>query len=186
MYEDDITLKDLTNDASYNVRNLSYTVNGDVKMYFLELYISDNNNVYDRNVYWLSYKMDELDWEDTTFYETKCKKYADFTQINDLDSITLVIDNTTTIITNEDTNDQYYLTVVDILNPSNSNIVAFFIYPNIVLESNNDIITPIYWTDNFLILFPGQSQQVNATYNVNTVPQNDNPLLIVDVFNNIS
>ena len=37
-YEDNIILKDLSIDSSYNIRNLTYKINGSIKMYFIELY----------------------------------------------------------------------------------------------------------------------------------------------------
>jgi hypothetical protein len=51
------------------------------KVYFLILSTNDNPKT---NVYWLSPKMDVLDWQASNFYQTNCTHWADMTVLQDM------------------------------------------------------------------------------------------------------
>ena len=98
-----------------------------------------------------------------------------------LNKIQLISNSTTnTIIIN---NESYYLTNVEITNPSTNN-VAFMVQVPIVGNINQSMVTPIYWTDNFITIFPKQSKSLNATYSIDSIaPQK--PLVVVISYNDL-
>jgi len=56
------------------------------KVYFLVLSTNDSERT---NVYWLSPKMDVLDWAATNFYQTNCTYWADMKSLQGLPTATL-------------------------------------------------------------------------------------------------
>lgn len=117
------------------------------------------------NVYWLSTKPDVLDWKQSNFYRTACKSYADFTALNQLPAVTL---NVTSAISAADA-------VVTITNPTAH--IALAVRARLIGNDGNDV-APVFWSDNFVTIWPGEQARLIATYAVTTTPS-----LIVEVFN---
>jgi exo-1,4-beta-D-glucosaminidase len=144
--------------------------------YFLKLYLHDaSGNLVSDNFYWLSTKLDTLDWskrKDTVY--TPQKDFADLTGLNSLPQVKLEMtpslrqDSGKGIIT------------VKIKNPSPS--VAFQVHFRATKGKDGDDIVPIFWDDNYFSLLPGEEKTVKATYNL-TDADSKNPVLELDGYN---
>ena len=169
-----IDINTLGYDASYSLFKINRDNN--MKLFFLQcLIINDiNDEILDENVYWFGQKDDELNWNENTFYQTAVKKYTDFTELNNIGKISLNIMNTTSIVMNEN-GDKIYKTMVNISNPT-SNQVIFM--ANINIMCNNELVSPIFWNDNWLTIFPNEYRIVNATYMLNDI---NNPQIYISV-----
>eukprot|EP01114_Cavostelium_apophysatum_P018472 TRINITY_DN5716_c0_g1_i1.p1 TRINITY_DN5716_c0_g1~~TRINITY_DN5716_c0_g1_i1.p1 ORF type:complete len:872 (-),score=202.83 TRINITY_DN5716_c0_g1_i1:1-2616(-) len=141
--------------------------------YFLRLQIVQDDNIISNNVYWLSVQPDVLDWNASTWYRTPCSSFADFTSLQKLPAV----DVKASLVTATSTTAS-----VAVSNPSDTT-VAFFI--RLRLAVNGTDILPILWEDNYFSLWPGESIDVQATYELNEASPNDIEL-ITEVWNSIS
>jgi exo-1,4-beta-D-glucosaminidase len=130
-------------------------------VWFLDLTTVDKaGKEKDNNVYWLSQKKDILDYAAAeklpwAFY-TPLKQYADFTSLSKLPKVTLVCDY-------QYKKDERFGTItLKVKNPSNA--IAFFIYFDQINPVTMKPILPIYWSDNYVILFPGEERTYSAKY----------------------
>jgi exo-1,4-beta-D-glucosaminidase len=128
--------------------------------YFLKLYLHDaSGNLVSDNFYWLSTKLDTLDWskrKDTVY--TPQKEFADLTGLNSLPPVRLEM----TSSARQEAGRGMISTKVK--NPTSS--VAFQVHLRATKGKDGDDIVPIFWDDNYFSLLPGEEKSVNATYDV--------------------
>jgi len=131
------------------------------RTYFLrlELHNSGGKLVSD-NFYWLSTKLDTLDWpkQDDTVY-TPQKDFADLTGLAQLPTVKLEAtagkDDGNAVSANERRRIR-----ITLKNPASS--VAFMVHLHATAGPGGDDLTPIFWDDNYFSLLPGESKQVVA------------------------
>lgn len=130
-------------------------------VWFLDLRILKNDGKeIDNNVYWLSLKKDIMDyaagrklpWE----YYTPTKQYADFTALNRLPKVTLSYDYSF------EKDEEEGSVTLKVRNPSDA--IAFFIFFDLLDPVTEKPILPIYWSDNYVTLFPGEERTYTAKY----------------------
>lgn len=121
----------------------------DVALLRLVLRDSDSQAVLSRNVYWLSSKEDDLNWDNSTWYNTPVVGFANFTALSNMGigSPGICINATTC----EASNDAYQCALLRIQNKAN--IPAVFVRLNLVDNTGEDV-TPVYWSDNYITLWP--------------------------------
>jgi len=143
--------------------------------YFLRLRLLSSANVsLSDNVYWFSSKQsDVLDWKKSTWFNTPCKQYADFTQLQSLPPVQLQWN------VSQPSPGQ---SVVNLNNPTDS--VAFFVRLRLVRSDTQQDVAPVFWEDNYVTLFPHESVALSASYA--PLPSNVTLSLVVELFNNIS
>ncbi len=130
---------------------------GKNEVYFLSLkFINASGNVVSDNFYWLATKKDLLDWEQYFWFYTPQKQYADFTKINSMKK--LDIDVSREVINKGDE----WEVQVTVNNPSEN--LAFFIELNAVKKSDGSSILPVFWSDNYISLAPGESKTINLKF----------------------
>ena len=146
--------------------------------YFVELLLSRNGTVIDRNVYWLSTQHDIVNWAATItngndYPQAIMSQYADLTQLRNLRPATVSVTAShprdqragrTAVGPNTETD-------VTITNTSTTPTVAFFLRadlrrgsPSGVPASGDNEVLPIMWNDNDTTLWPGESETLRATY----------------------
>jgi exo-1,4-beta-D-glucosaminidase len=128
--------------------------------YFLKLYLHDaSGNLVSENFYWLSTKLDTLDWSKrlNTVY-TPQKQFADLTGLNTLPRVKLEWTSSLRQEAGKGT------ITVKIKNPSSS--VAFQVLLRATKGKGGDDIVPIFWDDNYFSLLPGEDKTVTATYDL--------------------
>ena len=144
--------------------------------YFLKLWLYDPSGaVVSDNFYWLSTKLDAMDWKhkkDTVY--TPQKDFADLTGLNTLPPVKLEVSaspmrgNSTGMLQ------------VRLKNPSSS--VAFQVHLRATKGAHGDDLAPIFWDDNYFSLLPGEEKNVSATY-ANSDLAGAEPALTVDGYN---
>ncbi len=124
------------------------------KTYFLRLQLhSAVGELVSNNFYWLSTKADTLDWakkQDTVY--TPQAQFGDLTGLNSLPEIKLKTDASFA-------NGQLNLTVTN-----TGDAVAFMVHARVTRGAGGEDLTPIFWTDNYFSLLPGETQTVSAKF----------------------
>ena len=123
-------------------------------VFFLKLLLTDKDITLDENLYWLS------------------NKPHSYEKLNELDKVTLK----TTL--NTISNNQ---TVINISNPGNE--TAFFIRLKIC-NQNNELALPVFLTENYFTLLPGENKIVELDYSqVKVANKTDELKLVVEGWN---
>ncbi len=144
--------------------------------YFLKLYLHDaSGNLVSDNFYWLSTKLDTLDWskrKDTVY--TPQKDFADLTGLNSMPQVKLELTSSAHEESGKGT------ITVKVKNPSTS--VAFQVHLRATKGKDGEDIVPIFWDDNYFSLLPGEEKSVSATYNLADA-EGKPPVLELDGYN---
>ena len=121
---------------------------------FVKLTLSDGRRrrQLSRNVYWLAESIDELDWENSSWYHTPVEEFADFTSIDDLKTAKVSAraslfgrwrGETTVVLENH------------------SPTPAFFVRLNLVDRHGGDV-NPAFWSDNYVTLWPHEKLELKV------------------------
>jgi exo-1,4-beta-D-glucosaminidase len=128
--------------------------------YFLKLQLHDaSGNPVSDNFYWLSTKLDTMDWKhkkDTVY--TPQKDFADLTGLNSLPQVKLELRATS------HANGETGTIELHVKNTSNS--VALMVHPRLTKGPDGDDLVPIFWDDNYFSLLPGEEKTVSASFAV--------------------
>lgn len=126
--------------------------------YFVELTLADAaGHELSRNVYWLSTRPDVLDWKQSTWYVTPVSRYADFTELEQLPAVDAVAGVST------HRQGEMAVITVTVSNPAKSKAVALFQHAS-VRRGDGTPVLPVYWSDNDVTLWPGESVTLTARY----------------------
>jgi exo-1,4-beta-D-glucosaminidase len=137
------------------------------KTYFVELLLQRHGKVVDRNVYWLSTQQDLVDWGKTLGNpQATMTQFANLGQLQSLPAAAVRVR-----ARSESAEHGLEQTVVRITNTSTQPTVAFFLRADVRRGSrsgtpatgDNEVL-PIYWSDNDVTLWPGESETLRATY----------------------
>ena len=132
----------------------------------LEILNRDGEVVAD-NFYCLSSKPDEYLWDKTDWVHTTAKSYADFKNLSTLKTVELGVQ------TNKTEEQDNIIYTVEIKNPSNK--IAFMV--NLKLKDNRgEIITPAFWSDNYISILPGQKKILECKVNKGSISNNNTKL----------
>jgi exo-1,4-beta-D-glucosaminidase len=169
---------DIASDSSTKAFELP-KVDGLSTTYFLRLQLRNGaGELVSDNFYWLSTKADTLDWarkKDTVY--TPQKEFADLTGLNSLPQINLTAGAVTSSAGGKER------IAVIVKNPSKS--VAFMTHLRLTRGAGGDDLVPVFWSDNYFSLLPGEERRVTGTYDVAS-REGKPALLIVDGFNVVS
>ena len=127
------------------------------------------------NFYWLSTKLDTLDWAgrtDTVY--TPQKDFSDLTGLSTLPRAKVTIAKSTRV-----TGSEHWMTV-SVTN--NGSSVAFMIHPRLTRGKGGDDVVPVFWSDNYFSLLPGEKKSVTVQFNSSSLA-GTSPELIVDGWN---
>jgi exo-1,4-beta-D-glucosaminidase len=116
---------------------------------FLRLKLSRGDKVISRNVYWLGTQIDELQWDNSTWYYTPVTSYVDYTALSDMKAADVSV-------TVSDAKCQPHTPDVKakkVVLENNSDIPAFFVSLNLVDRDGADVV-PVLWSDNYVTLWP--------------------------------
>jgi exo-1,4-beta-D-glucosaminidase len=144
--------------------------------YFLKLELRDAaGKLISENFYWLSTKPDVLDWakrSDTVY--TPQKEFADLTGLNSLPKAKVTITKSV-----RGTGAGSILTMVA---ENKSDGIAFMVHPRVTQGKGGDDVTPIFWSDNYFSLLPGEKRSVTARFNPSDL-HGATPELVVEGWN---
>jgi len=137
---------------------------GAADVYLLRLTLTDQaaKVVVSSNTYWLSTSPDVLDWNASTWYNTPCSSYADYSGLRKLQPPALSVVARTLNATFAD------VTVTN--GNSSSGAVAFMVRlqvtstavtPGVLAVTD---VLPVQFSDNYFVLLPGEAKDVTATF----------------------
>lgn len=126
---------------------------------FLRLVLRDVRSKRDlsRNVYWLSSKPDVLDWSHSNWYYTQVKDHADYTKLQNLRSATILV----TVRRIWTRKPGWNAAQVQLENKSKW--PAVFLHLKFITPNGTEI-TPIYWSDNYVTLWPKEKLQLAVAF----------------------
>jgi exo-1,4-beta-D-glucosaminidase len=126
---------------------------------FLKLVLRDGNGgVLSRNVYWLSPTVDELDWDNSTWYNTPVTKYANYKALFSIKSAKLTVTAYRSISPTAEGRVESSIVL-----QSTAKVPAFFIRLELQDTSGADI-NPAFWEDNYVTLWPGEKLTVGVQW----------------------
>lgn len=148
---------------------------GITPVYFADLRIkSSEGKELARSFYWLSTKNDVPDFKKSNWYITPMKEYADFKALATMPTSEIKSDFKT-----EQQNDQ---TVVTIHLKNTSTKLALFIELKAKGKTSKELILPIFWSENYISLLPGEERTLSVKMN-KTDLKGDQPEIEVNGFN---
>ena len=126
-------------------------------VYFLRLELLDaEGKVRSINWYWLSGKKDELNWKKSTWFFTPQSAFADYTGLKSLAPTSLDVHHISSKTAGSTTNK---ITVTN-----TGKTLAFFVHLRALKEKGGDDILPVIFSDNYLLLAPGESRTIECSY----------------------
>jgi exo-1,4-beta-D-glucosaminidase len=131
---------------------------------FLRLILRDpkSDMIISRNVYWVSQTTDVLDWSKSNFFTTPVTTFANYTKLQFLSAANVKASLRSEIPTLTDA-----LTRAVIQLENKSEVPAFFIRLNAIHASEEAEIAPIYWSDNYVTLWPKEKLSVTIAFHGN-------------------
>jgi exo-1,4-beta-D-glucosaminidase len=156
--------------------------------YFIELLLSCRGRVLDRNVYWLSTQRDLVDWSKTIgLPQATMTQFADLRQLQGLHPASVRVSADTHPQPGDDGADT--VTDVTITNTSTSPVAGFFLRadvrrgsPSGAPDPGDNEVLPIFWDDNDITLWPGESQTLHASYRRSAL-HGDSPVVSITGWN---
>ena len=131
-------------------------IDGLSRTYFLNLTLADASGPVSHNFYWLSTSPETLDWDQSTWYHTPTKTFADYTALATLPPPELKVTSATR------QQDADRITTVTVANQGKT--IAFPVHLKLNKGADGDEVLPVLWQDNYFTLIPGETRQVTATY----------------------
>jgi exo-1,4-beta-D-glucosaminidase len=136
------------------------------KTYFVEVLLKHHGHVIDRNVYWRSTQDDIVDWQSTMgLPQATMTQFADLKQLQGLAPADVHVSAHSH--PRQGLNGADMVTDVTITNTSDKPTVAFFLRADVrrgTLATGDNQVLPIFWSDNDVTLWPGESQTLHASY----------------------
>ncbi|MDP4211366.1 MAG: glycoside hydrolase family 2 protein [Bacteroidota bacterium] len=132
-------------------------IDGLDSLYFLRLEMKDRHlKTISLNWYWLSKNEDELDWKKSTWYYTPQTDFVHYQGLQNLPLTQIQVAYTT------EKNGAQTTQHVRMTNTGKS--VAFFVHLRLLKKKGGDDILPVIFDDNYLLLAPGETRDVNIHY----------------------
>jgi exo-1,4-beta-D-glucosaminidase len=141
--------------------------------YFVKLQLHDaaGKQVSD-NFYWLATKVDTLDWTRRTDTDyTPQKDFADLTGLNSLPAAKVSV-----------TKAAHSAGSLTVSVENKGDAVAFMVHPRLTRGKDGDDIVPVFWSDNYFSLLPGEKKTVTVKFDAASL-DGAPPTLIVDGWN---
>lgn len=135
---------------------------------FLRLYSTDDKILAD-NYYCLSAQNDTYDWDNTSWVHTPVKQYADFSNLASLPQASCSVH---AIVKQEP---EKLIVEVELGNSPSG--VAFFMRLSLKDESD-ELLTPVFWEDNYLTLMPGEKRIVKCVIPSTTIYKDKVTLIV--------
>lgn len=112
----------------------------------------DDAAVLSRNVYWIAPMVDDLNWDDSTWYYTPVREYADYASLFEMETATVE----SSVVPVEGDAGKY-----TVILENKSNVPAFFIRLNLV-DKNGDDVNPVTWSDNYVTLWSKETLELEV------------------------
>ncbi len=148
--------------------------------YFVKLILKDDkNNILSDNFYWFAPESNKLDkkvyaaLKRARLDSKELSKRVDFTDLANLENVNLVIKSTL-----KDEENEIMATVI-VKNTSKK--LAFMKRLMITKGKNGEEVLPTFWSDNFLILLPGEEKTITAKFSKEDL-EGKQPFIVQDKY----
>lgn len=147
--------------------NKFYTIDNSFKNSFLSLTLYDKNgNLIASNFYTLSSSEDTYKWDKTNWVGTPMENYSDFKDLRKIANADIEVSAKF-----EDANS----ILVELENKSNT--IAFFTQL-LVKDMNGEIFQPVFWSDNYVSVLPGEKKILKCLFEGSLIKSNQAKLQI--------
>jgi exo-1,4-beta-D-glucosaminidase len=158
------------------------------RTYFVELLLRHDGRLVDRNVYWLPTQRDAVNWKKTIgLPQATMTRYASLRQLNSLAPAHVKVAARTHAGHGPDGSNT--VTDVTITNHSSTSTVSFFLRADVrrgtaagVPRHGANQVVPVFWNDNDITLWPGESETLHAAYRRSAL-RGASPVVSVSGFN---
>jgi exo-1,4-beta-D-glucosaminidase len=149
-------------DSSTRVINIPDSVFQQGSMYFVDLTLKNASGaVVSRNFYWIPGTLTTFDWPKSDYTHTPALKYADLQALRSLPQASVQATMYERVGRDGKTVE------LTLHNPSTA--LAFQIKAAVRTDSGG-LIAPVFWSDNYIELMPGESRQLTALLPANEPP----------------
>lgn len=147
---------DVAPDSAARVFTLP-AIDGLSRTYFLRLILTDSaGQILSRNFYWLSTQPDVMDWPNLNYRYVPITTYMDLTGLDRLPAATVAARWTSEQNGEEET--------VRVTLQNTSANLAFLVHATALRGANGEEIAPVYWSDNYFELMPGEQREITVAY----------------------
>ncbi|HTB79434.1 MAG TPA: glycoside hydrolase family 2 TIM barrel-domain containing protein [Opitutaceae bacterium] len=178
-FEKSIPLKSVGPDAALDIFKLPAIADLS-SVYFVRVSLADAaKRVISVGTYWLSKQPDIIAWEqkNPVFYYTPQAEFADYAALAMLPPAKVSV--------SERTDDEGVRRVHRITLKNEGRSIAFFIRLKLTKGSGGDEVLPVFWEDNYVTLFPGESREIKVSYTMADLG-NAKPVITAEPYNNRS
>ncbi|MGL4853343.1 MAG: glycoside hydrolase family 2 protein [Phocaeicola sp.] len=131
-------------------------------VYFVSLRLYDESEKeLSNNFYWLADREDKLDYAKSTWFYTPQSQYASYKALKELANAEIT--ETYTIHPKGDKE----VATVELTNHSDQ--IAFFIEMRVVDAKTQENLLPVFWSDNYVSLLPGETREFTAEFDAKGV-----------------
>jgi len=124
------------------------------------------------NIYWQS-TTDDIE-ETENMFTTEQSSWGDYKALNSLTIVSLGLS-----VSKESSGNTQ---IAKITLTNNSNTIAFFTRLEITIGNDGEEVVPVTYTDNYLTLFPGESQTISGCFDFNDL-NGQEPFIRIEGFN---
>lgn len=128
-------------------------IDGLSEVYFLKLHIKKDDTIKSRQLYWLAANKDIFTGKDL-WYHSPLKTHADMSLIRKMSHIR--------IDTSHDVKKTGSNYDINIEVKNKGDYMAFFVWVKVYDKKTGEILTPVFWSDNCIFLFPGESVRIKG------------------------
>lgn len=149
---------ELVNLKSFDVQKwIDLSVSPKSNLYFLSIQLKDQKaNILFNNFYWLSKISDAMDYTQSTWYFTPQTIYAQFSDLKKIETAKLRYDIN---IIKDGENEKMLVQLQNV-----SDKISFFNEMRVIDTETNQNILPVFWSDNYVSLLPGEKRTYSVTY----------------------
>ena len=164
LYNNSYNFSSIKGDEIIKVDKLKNDYENTFIIHFEYSFVYNGENYSYTNTYWLNKEMDQMDFEDKTFYNVAITNYTNFTLLQNLPKTNLnmeIIEKKSLKEGNKIKNK--YLFKISNIGESIALLLEMKLY-EIKDNKENEIITPIFWSDNYFSLRNGTSTNISVEY----------------------
>jgi exo-1,4-beta-D-glucosaminidase len=132
-------------------------ISGLDSLYFLRLELKDKTaKTISLNWYWLSKTKDSLNWKKSTWFYTPQSAYTNYRGLQNLPQTQIKISNTSEKSGAE--------SIQHIRVTNTGKAIAFLVHLRVLKNKNGEDILPVIFDDNYLLLAPGETRNIDCRY----------------------
>ena len=142
--------------------------NNETDIYILHLeysYLYNEKRNFLTNTYWINKNMDVMNLANFTFYNVEVKQFANLTFLNDIPYTNLSVTIKEKNINNDEKGTKNkYIFKIENFGEAIGLLLEMKLYEKNKEKNENEIITPIFWNDNYFSIRNGTSYEISVEF----------------------